>query len=184
MPLSSPDANNIGRYDETTPIGAEFSNYMNLALEEVSARLTVLRPRYCEVQLGPASVSNNTVVTLGTAGALAFTELADAESWRDPTTSPTRITPTTAGRYWAYYEAEWASNTTGNRIIQIARNGVTTNRVRQLVTTGGESVGSAQLVSEYTMNGSSDYITFTAFQNSGGALNITARMVVRYLGPA
>lgn len=185
MSLSSPDSNNIGRYTESTSIGLTFSAFLNLALQAVSDRLTVLRPRYCEVSVGPASVANNTTSTLGTAGTLAFTELADAEGWRDATTNPSRITPTRAGRYQVYIEVEWASNTTGLRVVQIARNGVVNNRVRDIVpSAASDSVGSAHLMTEYTMNGTTDYITFTVLQNSGGALNVTARAIVRYLGPA
>ncbi len=185
MSLVSPDANNIGRYAESTSIGTQFKNYMNLGLAAISARLTVLRPRYAEVTVGPASVANNVTATLGTAGTLAFTELADAEGWRDPTTNPSRITPTTPGRYWVYIEVEWASNTTGLRVVQIARNGVVNNRVRDILpSAASDSAGSAQLATEYTMNGTTDYITFTVLQNSGAALNVTARAVVRYLGPA
>lgn len=184
MTLGSLDANQIGRYAESTPIGTHFSEYMNLGLASVSARLTTLRPRYCEVTVTAAAVANNTTVTLGTAGALAYTEVADADGWRDPTTNPQRITPNVPGRYLVMLEVEWASNTTGNRIIQLARNGTVVNRVRDLVLASADSVGSAQLATEYTMNGTSDFISATVFQNSGGNLNVTARLVVRYLGPA
>lgn len=184
MTLGSLDANQIGRYVETTPIGTQFSAYMNLGLQSVSARLTTLRPRYCELTVTAAAVGNNSTSTLGTAGALAYTEVADAEGWRNPTTNPERITPNVSGRYLVMLEVDWASNTTGNRIIQLARNGAVVNRVRDLVLASTDSVGSAQLATEYTMNGTTDYITATVFQNSGGSLNVTARVVVRYLGPA
>lgn len=42
MTLTNPDANGIGRYAEATPIGSKWSDYMNLGLASVSARLTVL----------------------------------------------------------------------------------------------------------------------------------------------
>lgn len=42
MALGSLDANGIGRYAEATPIGANFSGYMNEGLSSVSAALTTL----------------------------------------------------------------------------------------------------------------------------------------------
>lgn len=42
MTLSNLDTLGIGRYDETTPIGTEFSDYMNEGLDSVSAALGTL----------------------------------------------------------------------------------------------------------------------------------------------
>ena len=41
MTLGSFDANGVPRYTETTPIGTEFSDYMNLGLEGVSAAMSL-----------------------------------------------------------------------------------------------------------------------------------------------
>lgn len=184
MTLSSPDANNIGRYRESDSLDLTLSDLLNLGLDEVSARLTTLRPRYCELTVTAAAVPNNTTSVLGTAGALAYTAVAGTSAWRDPTTNPQRITPNVPGRYLVMLEVEWVSNTTGFRVIQLARNGTSVNRVRDIVAASADSVGSAQLATEYTMNGTTDFISATVFQNSGGNLNVTARLVVRYLGPA
>lgn len=184
MSLGSLDVNEIGRFEETTPIGLTFSGYLNLIMENISARLTKLRPRYCELTVTTASAPNSTTSTLGTAGALAYVEASDPDGWHNPAVNPTRITPTVAGRYLIMAEVEWASNGTGLRILQIGRNNVFTNRVRAIVLAADDAVGSLQLATEVALNGTTDYVTVTVFQNAGGALNVTARVVARYLGPA
>ena len=45
MSLPNPDANNIGRYNEALAIGAKFTDYLNKALEAVSAAFTLVRAR-------------------------------------------------------------------------------------------------------------------------------------------
>lgn len=43
MTLGNLDSNNIGRYTDTTPIGTEFSDYLNLGIETVSAQIGIDR---------------------------------------------------------------------------------------------------------------------------------------------
>lgn len=186
MTLGSPDSNGVGRYVGTTSLATTIHELLNLGLASVSAVISTIRHRdkYIEMTVTAASTTSGATPILGTAGALAYVEVADANAWHDATTNPTRITPTVAGRYEICVFVEWASNATGIRVIQIGRNGVFTNSVRDVVVTSGDSVGSAQLKDERTMNGTTDYFTVSVFQNSGGALNVTARVVARYLGPS
>ncbi len=186
MTLGSPDSNGVGRYVGTTSLATSIHELLNLGLASVSAVLTLIkhRDKYIEMTVTAASVPNNTTSTLGTAGALAYTEVADAQGWHHPTTNPTRITPNVAGRYRVEAEVEWASNATNLRVVQIGRNNVFANRVRTIAIAADDAVGSAQLATEVTMNGTTDYVAVTVFQNSGGALNVTARVVMRYLGPS
>jgi hypothetical protein len=66
MTLGSPDANGIGRYVESTPIGTEFSDYLNLGLESVSAAFTTIASSiFSELQLDTTNSDGRFIVQHG-----------------------------------------------------------------------------------------------------------------------
>lgn len=71
MTLGSPDSVGIGRYDETTPIGLEFSDYMNEGLASVSAAVGALKVAGL-VPVIPTSVAGTGVTYSTTTGLVTF----------------------------------------------------------------------------------------------------------------
>ena len=125
------------------------------------------------------SSTNNVAESIGASG-FAYTEITDTVGWHNAVTNPDRITPTIAGVYRVTASLYFAANVTGNRRLQILKNGSTVLESR---TTGAVSSG-ANLSHIVSMNGSSDYITLTSFQDSGGALTVTVAAAVEFLRPA
>lgn len=68
--LGNLDANSIGRYDETTPIGTEFSDYLNAALDSVSAQVTVDRAAWPKTWTSYNPTLTN--ITLGTGSSTSY----------------------------------------------------------------------------------------------------------------
>lgn len=121
--------------------------------------------------------SANTSIANATTTTLTFdTEDYDTDGFHEGVTNPDRITIPADGYYRLTYTATWAFNSTGGRHIWITRNGTVT-------TEAGTSCSAVQTSSAETRNNVSvtvhavagDYFLARVFQDSGGALNITAQ---------
>ena len=94
--------------------------------------------------------------------------------------SPTRITLPRKGIYLIEAAAVFASNATGYRYTDLPRSGGSTERTVFLTALNGVStvVFSVFVTAERNVG---DYYEYAAWQNSGGALDVTARISVTLL---
>lgn len=97
-------------------------------------------------------------------------ELFDTDTMHDPTTNNDRLTATTGGKYFVFWQVDWASNAAGFREIVIELNGSGTQEYFR---------GSIPNLNLHAMSGfvllalsSTDYVRLRVAQNSGGSLNV------------
>jgi hypothetical protein len=103
---------------------------------------------------------------------ISFIDDSDPNNWWDATTK--RLTPTIAGYYDIALYAWWPANaaSTGQYNIQVRKNGTTVAIYQNLTSTStssGVSQGGSKLV---YLNGSTDYLDFTAYNGSSGSVDI------------
>lgn len=84
-----------------------------------------------------------------------------------------RMTIRTAGKYLVLGQVQWAVNATGERLAQIRLNG-TTNIAISTTILGSGTYGLIQQVLVVHDFSASDYVELVAYQDSGGALNVSA----------
>lgn len=127
MALGNLDSNGIGRYVESTPIGTKFSDYLNLALETVSAAFTTLKNRVTAVEKPP-------LVILSKSASQALTIAEAALTWNIETkktvagmhsnsSNTSRVVCTKAGVYRVTCTVYNNNNTAGIGTLRIALNG-------------------------------------------------------------
>lgn len=140
--------------------------------DEVTAAKLNSRP-YCHVI---QSTSQN-ITTFGTGGWQAITfnaEITDPYSFHNNSTNNSRITPTIAGFYDVIAMAALAGNTTGDRGVQIRKNGAVVSGAPY------HSISSLKTTSTFastpwgfgtlSMNGTTDYMELYVAQDSGSTL--------------
>lgn len=118
--------------------------------------------------------SANISLTTATTTALTFnSERYDVGGCHSTSSNTSRLTVPTgeAGVYTIGGAVEFASNTTGERILAIRLNG-TTDLARQRVDSAGGQVA-LTVFTDYALV-AADYVELTAYQSSGGALNVLA----------
>lgn len=113
MTLGSLDSNGIGRYAEATPIGANFSGYMNEGLAAVSAALTTLLAKRAILGFRAA---NSTAM-----GALAGMSAGDMCYRTD-----NGITYRYNGAAWKRWDSDWIDYTATLTNITIGTGGAAT----------------------------------------------------------
>lgn len=110
----------------------------------------------------------------GTALSWDFVEVETVNMW--DAAQPTRITPSVPGWYLGSGGGSFDPNTTGYREFEIKKNGAATERVLRVKTDAWTSASQTAVCRGNLFleqfNGTTDYIEVTAFQNTGGALNI------------
>jgi hypothetical protein len=109
------------------------------------------------------SISNSTFTTI-----TWDQENYDTDSMHDNVTNNSRITIKTAGKYSILAQSEWASNSTGLRILQIRKNGVDTVGYSRIGSGQGGANDEVIFVGDLAVN---DYLELRVWQNSGGALD-------------
>lgn len=97
-------------------------------------------------------------------------ELFDTDTMHDPTTNNDRLTATTGGKYFVFWQVDWASNAAGFREIVIELEGSGTQEYFR---------GSIPNLNLHGMSGfcllalsATDYVRLRVAQNSGGSLNV------------
>lgn len=91
--------------------------------------------------------------------------------------TPTRYTPTAAGWYLAIGNVAFATNATGSRDVQIAKNGaVAVNHVSSAASPTAGFNSAVGITSLIQCNGTTDYFELQADQASGGNLNTVAAL--------
>ena len=112
-------------------------------------------------------------------GTADFNSTAPALVW-DDMAQPTRFTAPIAGKYMAFVSVTWTANATGRRQIAIGVNNVFGNNP-QLSNLAPASGSQPQALTGLLDLAANDYVQFSAFQNSGGNLNLVvdgARSIV------
>ena len=107
----------------------------------------------------------------------------DTDNMVDVGAAPSRVTCKTAGRYDVRASVSWYPNSSGVRIVAIARNGQSVvNPDSRVPPASGGWGTSHQLADEITLN-VGDYLEIRVFQTSGGNLNLdTSSLSARRIG--
>jgi hypothetical protein len=125
-----------------------------------------------------------TIATGGAPWTAWDTEVLDPLSWHDPSTNPSRITPTINGWYEVRHNFQFNGNATGRRAAPIRLNGSTLYYGDVKAAGTAANVGCIQVV-ELPLNGSTDYVEAYPFQDSGSSLgcgdSTSTRFSVRLL---
>tara|TARA_R110000868_G_scaffold11064_3_gene54330 strand:- start:1072 stop:1572 length:501 start_codon:yes stop_codon:yes gene_type:complete len=120
--------------------------------------------------------SANISLTNNLATAVTFdTETHDTGGMHSTSSNTSRITIPTggSGMYLIGAGIEFAANATGTRDVNLRINGTTIIASSRATATSATSATRLMTNTIYPLN-AGDYVEIMAFQNSGGALNITA----------
>ena len=135
----------------------------------------------CISNAGSISIANNTVQII-----TWNTEAFDTDSYHDNVSNASRITVPSGktGYYQVIAALHYIGNATGQRQIRLDKNGVFTSNV--IVSANGTG-DTAFVYSETFYLTAADYLEISAYQNSGGALNISVNNTesffsITYLG--
>jgi hypothetical protein len=114
---------------------------------------------------------------IGAAG-FSYVESFDSLGWHNPSVNPERITPGITGLYRVTSTLSFAANATAYRRAQISVNGgiLTGSAILATYTPAVTVVGVLAL-------GATDYVSMSAYQDSGSSLAVTARVVVEFIRP-
>jgi hypothetical protein len=125
------------------------------------------------------TAANAVNYSVGASG-FTYTEIIDPLAWHSASTNTDRITPNIAGVYRVTGNTSFANNATDNRRLEILLNGTTigTN------VTAGIFGNNTEVSVVLQLNGTTDYVTVTTYQDSGSSLTATARVAVEFLRPA
>lgn len=107
----------------------------------------------------------------------------DTEDLHSNTTNTSRITIKTPGLYLIQGRLDFASNSTGRRGIILLKNGTNApgSEGADWRAMGGANVGDFGMTSVLQLV-AGDYLEIQAFQDSGGALNVTAELSATLIG--
>lgn len=97
-------------------------------------------------------------------------EELDPYGFHSTTTNPSRITPTTPGRYMVSYSGGFVANATGSRGAFLRFNG-SVYRGGEWFSTGAAVLTDGSYVRTVYCNGATDYFENVVYQSSGAALN-------------
>jgi hypothetical protein len=125
------------------------------------------------------NAANAVNYSVGSSG-FTYTEIIDPLGWHSAVTNTDRITPNVAGVYRITGNTSFASNATDNRRVEILLNGTTIGTNVTAGIFGNNTEASVVL----QLNGSTDYLTVTTYQDSGVTLSATARVALEFLRPA
>jgi hypothetical protein len=120
----------------------------------------------CAVYSTAQAIANNTDTNLN-----FDTERLDTDGFHSTVTNTSRITIPTGLTGWYVVNAKfrWDKNATGVRLLKIKKNGTEINAAPELSGSSTVFMGNELNIVDYFVAG--DYIEFSVFQTSGGALN-------------
>lgn len=102
------------------------------------------------------------------------TERHDTDGMHDTAVNPSRITIKTPGIYSLKAGGQFAAHATGFRVLSIRKNGATVlSEVQQDGDTGDQNALTLGVPATDVLLAAGDYVELFAYQNSGGALNLT-----------
>lgn len=117
------------------------------------------------------ALTGTQAVATGSNVAIAFavgTEIFDDLNWHSTSVNTSRITPTYAGRYLVTGQASWPAAASSARRVMVLKNGGFTT-MWNAITTAAEITQT--ITDEIEMNGTTDYLNLSLFQDSGGSVN-------------
>ena len=118
--------------------------------------------------------SANISINDSTTTALTFdTERFDTDAIHSTSSNMGRLTCTQAGKYMITAHVRYATNSTGTRQTAIRLNGTTNIAVDTRAGNTSSNICQVNITTIYNL-AVGDYVEATAFQNSGGALNVEA----------
>ena len=148
-----------------------------------SAGVAWLLPQYVS-----ANRTANQSISTGTDTAIQLTaaDSFDSNGLHDPATNNTRLTASVAGKYLVAGEITFAANTGGTqRYARIRKNGSSTQATCRDSQAPASGVTPTVQVVAFVQLAASDYVELMAYQDSGGALNVTdAKFSMTLLGTA
>lgn len=97
-------------------------------------------------------------------------ERKDTDNIHSTSSNPTRLTCKTPGNYSVYGNVRFASNATGSRIVAIRKNGTDVYASARIPAVNGGTTN-IPIYTEIDLE-AGDYVELTAWQNSGGPLNV------------
>ncbi len=145
--------------DTLTLTDAGAGSTVTIAKNDISARVT---------HASSTSIADVTSTTL------AFdTERFDTDTIHDNSTNNSRLTATTAGKYYIFANIVWAANATGTRAADIVFS-TTGNSIAgsQVAAAPGGSLFTQLNVSCIQDMGAASFVTLLVFQNSTASLNV------------
>lgn len=130
---------------------------------------------YVELTAGPVAIPGSAEVAIGTTDR-PWTETLDPLDWRNSSTNPTRITPNVAGLYRVSVQGLWAVNASGQRYFNVRKNSVSGDVSAYMYNTA--IVSSSGTSGFVTLNGTTDYVDVSAWQNATTSLTLNSIRVV------
>lgn len=147
-----------------TPGETEVASFFNAIRDALSFVLN--KPKVIAYQVTPQSFTNGTGAPLAMDG--TFVDNYGAHS---NVTNNTRLTAQVPGLCHLKGNAVWASNASGNRTLQLFKNGVAWPYSFSAAPAAGVFNDSGSEVSAYIPMLAGDYVELFPSQNSGGALS-------------
>ena len=123
--------------------------------------------------------ATGTTYSVGASG-FSYTEITDLLAWHQPVTNPERITPNIEGIYRVSAYLGLSGSGAGGQNKQVQKNGLQIYAFGGINSNYGAMNNVSQLVS---MNGSTDYITVTGNQDSGGNMSALAAVSLEFVRP-
>ena len=124
------------------------------------------------------SAASGTNYSIGAASFL-YSEISDTLGWHSAVSNTERIIPNVAGIYRINVSAQQTANASGLRQVQIQRNAV----IMAGTTLSASTNTSVSAAAAFTMNGSTDYVVATYYQDSGSSLTVNAQVSVEFVRP-
>lgn len=113
------------------------------------------------------SVADSTPITL-----TWDSEAYDTNDIHSSVTNPSRLTAQTAGKYLVWATVVWEANGSGDRNIEIKKNGQTTSPSVQYFDVSGKATVMSMNISGILDLIVNDYIELEVYQTSGEPLNV------------
>ena len=117
------------------------------------------------------NISNNSATALGDSAG-SWTEIYDIGTWHDASTNPDRFTFPTIGYYLVAITQRWATDSAGYREIKVRHtaSGSTSDILVDRISNVGFTTPYSTASTVVYIANTADYLTVTAYQNSGGTL--------------
>lgn len=171
--MGSTTANRSYPYPLFSDTVAPQDDIQNLA-EAVDTDMALYAGRVDTPPMCVCKLSGTPTVSITTGGIFVAwdTDVLDTLGWHDPASNPTRITPTINGWYQVVSNIQFASQSGGRRWTSARLNGNSSTVYFGTVNNASTGGLGAQLVTEFPMNGTTDYFEVTAGQDSGSTVGI------------
>lgn len=128
----------------------------------------------CPAQCGAFHNTTQSVANATWTAAAFNSEILDTSNLHDTATNTDRINVPRTGKYRITAQAEFAGNATGYRQARITVNGSALARSTKIIPNNGASLEAQAGIEIYALLTAGDIVRLEAYQDSGGALNLTS----------